>query len=173
MANITSDRFRWTADIDGEWLCIQCKNARETIAGISDGKVYDVLIRPHRKRRSLDANGYLWVLLDALSSKLGVPKVELYRQLIRDVGGVSEVVCVQQKAAQKLKEGWERNGLGWLTETMPSKIPGCVNVILYYGSSTYDTAQMSRLLHLVVEECKWQGIDTLTPEEQSRLEGLQ
>ena len=48
---------------------------------------------------------------------------------------------------------------------MPSKLPGCVNVILYYGSSTYDTAQMSRLINLAVQDCKEQGIETMTPQE--------
>ena len=37
--------------------------------------------------------------------------------------------------------------------------------ILYYGSSCYYTKQMSRLIDLVVEDCKEQGIDTATPEE--------
>ena len=36
----------------------------------------------------------------------------------------------------KLRRGWEHNGLGWVTEILPSKIAGCVNVVLYYGSST-------------------------------------
>ena len=55
--------------------------------------------------------------------------------------------------------------LGWLTDAFPSKLPGCTNVILYYGSSCYDTKQMSRLIDLVVEDCKEQGIDTATPAE--------
>jgi hypothetical protein len=72
---------------------------------------------------------------------------------------------VQDKAVQKLRDGWERNGLGWQTDTYPSKIPGCTNVVLYYGSSAYDTAQMARLIDLIVYECKLQGIETLTPQE--------
>ena len=55
------------------------------------------------------------------------------------------------------------------TEIMASKIPGCTNVICYYGSSTYDTKQMARLIDLVVEDCKQQGIETLTPEELERM----
>lgn len=55
---------------------------------------------------------------------------------------------------------------------MPSKIEGCTNVILYDGSSTYDTAQMSRFVNMVVDECKIQGIETMTPEELCKLKGL-
>ena len=52
---------------------------------------------------------------------------------------------------------------------MESKLPGCVNVVLYYGSSTYDTAQMSRLIDNIIQDCKAQGIDTRTPEEVARM----
>ena len=41
--------------------------------------------------------------------------------------------------------------------------------MLYYGSSTYDSAQMSRLIDLVVQECQAQGIETKTPEELALL----
>lgn len=44
--------------------------------------------------------------------------------------------------------------------------------MLYYGSSTYDTAQMSRLINIIVEECKAQGIETRTPDEISKLVSL-
>ena len=72
---------------------------------------------------------------------------------------------MQDKAVDTLVKGWEHNGLGWCAETFPSKLKGCTNVILYYGSSEYDTAQMSRLIDLVVNDCKEQGIETMTPEQ--------
>ena len=80
---------------------------------------------------------------------------------------------MQEQAADKLRQGWEHNGLGWVTETMPSKLEGCVNVVLYYGSSTYDTAQMSRLIDNVIQDCKAVGIETMTPMELARLEGYE
>lgn len=120
-------------------------------------------------RRSLDANAYCWVLLDRLAAVLQKPKGEIYKQYIRDVGGNSETVCVLDKAVEKLRRSWEKNGIGWQTDTMPSKIDGCTNVILYYGSSEYDTKQMSRLINLIVEDCKEQNIETMTPSELSAL----
>ena len=87
-----------------------------------------------------------------------------FQKTMSEIGGVSEVVCIQDKAVERLCSGWQKNGLGWQTETVPSKIPGCTNVILYYGSSTYDTAQMSRLLDLIIQECEQQGIPTLRDE---------
>lgn len=133
---------------------------------------YAVEIKAWREKRSLDANAYCWNLIGALSEKLNIPPADIYRGMIRDVGGNTEVVCVKESAAEKLCGGWGHNGIGWLTETFPSKIEGCVNVILYYGSSTYDTAQMSRLIDLVVEECKARGIETRTPKELENMLNL-
>ena len=139
------------------------------IDSLDEDKTYDLTIKEHRNKRSLDANAYFWVLCDKLAEKLNIAKVDIYRDLIKNIGGNNQIVCVPEKAVDKLISGWEHNGIGWLTETTTSKLDGCVNVILYYGSSTYDAAQMSRLIELVVQECKQQGIETLTPQELERL----
>lgn len=72
---------------------------------------------------------------------------------------------MKAEACDALRKHWGQNGLGWVSDVFPSKIPGCNNVILYAGSSTYNTEQMSRLIDLIVEECKAQGIETRPPEE--------
>ena len=74
-----------------------------------------------------------------------------------------------ERAVDNFRQSWEQNGIGWQTDVMPSKIEGCVNVKVYYGSSTYDTAQMSRLIDLVVQECKDAGIETLPPDKLAAL----
>lgn len=126
-------------------------------------------VKPYRERRSLDANAYFFVLADKLAEKLRITKEEVYRDAIRDIGGVSETVCVKNQAVERLCEGWSKNGLGWQTETFPSKLEGCTNVILYYGSSTYDKEQMSRLIENVVQDCQAEGIETRTPDELANL----
>lgn len=165
MQRVNVTAFRWTMDAAGDWLCIQTNKARQVIDTLKDGKAYDVEIKEHREKRSLDANAYFWVLVDRLAEKLRVPKTEIYRRYIREIGGNNETVCVTAEAADKLRSGWEHNGLGWQTDTMSSKLPGCVRVVLYYGSSTYDTAQMSRLIDLIVQDCREQGIETLSPDK--------
>lgn len=123
-----------------------------------------------RERRSLDANAYAWVLIDRLAARLNHTKTEIYREAIRGIGGVSETVCVRDKAVDSLIKGWEHNGAGWFAETLPSKIAGCTNVTLYYGSSVYDTKQMSALIDHIVQDCKAVGIETMTPQEIAALE---
>lgn len=124
-----------------------------------------IKIGKYSKKRSLDANAYCWVLISKLAEKLNIPKTEIYRSAIKEIGGNSDTVCVQDKAVRQLCEGWERNGIGWQTETFPSKIEGCTNVILYYGSSTYDRSQMHRLTEFITDECRQLGIDTKSDEE--------
>lgn len=125
-------------------------------------------IKKHRNRRSLDANAYAWVLVDKLAEALSLEKAAVYKAAIRNIGGVSEIICVKEEAVEKLRSAWESNGIGWQTLTMPSKIAGCVNVILYYGSSTYDTKQMSQLIDFLVYEAQDLGIETATPEQLAR-----
>lgn len=120
----------------------------------------DYDIRKSRNKRSDDANAYAWVLLNKIAAATGIPSDEIYRENIRKIGGVSDIVCVPDSAVQRLRESWGKGKIGWQTEADKSKIPGCTNVILYYGSSTYDTTQMSRLINLLVEDCRNLGIET-------------
>ena len=137
-----------------------------------DKEKLSIEVKQYRAKRSLDANAYFFVLADRLAEKLGITKEEVYRNAIKQIGGVSETVCVKDQAVTRLCEGWRNNGIGWQTDTFPSKIPGCTNVIIYYGSSTYDTAQMSRLIDNVVQDCKAVGIETCPPDELARLLSL-
>ncbi len=132
---------------------------------LKDREKLSIEIKPFRARRSLDANAYCWVLIDKIAENQCVSKEEVYREAIKHVGGVSEVVCVKDEAVERLRSGWEHNGIGWQTDTFPSKLEGCTNVVLYYGSSTYDTAQMSRLIDVIIQDCKALDIQTETPDQ--------
>lgn len=142
--------------------------ALQMVDELHDEKL-SIKISKFKKKRSLDANAYCWTLISHLAERLNIPKTDVYRNAIKEIGGNSDTVCVQDKAVQSLCDGWQRNGLGWQTDTFQSKIDGCTNVVLYYGSSTYDTAQMSRLINIVVEECKAQGIETKSKEDVDSL----
>lgn len=155
---------------DGE-LCLKVKNppaARQFVISMKQ-RTYTCEVKEQHKKRSLDANAYFWVLADKLAEATRISKEDIYRHAIREIGGNSTTVCVRDMAAEKLCQGWEKNGLGWLSDTFPSKLPGCVNVTLYYGSSTYDTKQMSRLIDNIVQDCQAVGIETLTPDKLALL----
>lgn len=133
------------------------------------GKILDIDIKLHRNRRSLDANGYAWELIDQIAARMHIDKVEVYREAIRSIGGVSDVVCIPSEGVDRLCNGWKHNGIGWTSETFPSKLDGCTNVILYYGSSVYDTKQMSLLIDHLVQDAEALGIPTYPPDRRNKL----
>ena len=130
--------------------------------GFTEG---DYSLSKAKQKRSLDANAYAWVLIGKLAAAMRLGKEEIYRNAIRDIGGNFDTVCVQEKGFDTLKRCWESNGLGWQAEAFPSKRPRCVNVNLYYGSSEYDTRQMSILIDRLVQDCQALGIETMPPEK--------
>lgn len=129
----------------------------------------DIELKKHRKKRSLNANAYMWVLCGKLAEKIGCSSVDVYRQHIID-SGIYTTAEVNEKAVNTVMTAWRLKGKGWLAEKLDSGAhAGFELIILYYGSSVYNTKQMSRLLDSVIEDCKEQGIQTLTPNELARM----
>jgi hypothetical protein len=119
-----------------------------------------------KKKRSLDANAYFWVLCNKLSAKLNIPDRDIYQNLIKDIGGNCYIQPIRNDAVPKWIEIWEGKGYGWICDNLgDSKLDGYTNIKSYYGSSFYDTKQMSRLIDLIIQECNEQGIETATPEK--------
>ena len=151
-------------------------NEKQSVSNLFDelhnAEKLAIKIDKFREKRSLDANSYAWLLIGKLAAKLSVPKEEIYQNAIKQVGDNFEVYCGKTKAIERLCREWEEKGLGWVTETTPSKLNGCTNAFLYFGSSTYNTAQMSRLISIIIEDCKEQGIDTRTPNQVAEMLSL-
>lgn len=129
------------------------------------GKDVSVEIKKLSKRRSLDANALCWYIIDKIAEKTNLKKTEVYKNAIRDIGGVSDVVCVRDYAVEKLTNGWTEHGQGWQVELSPSRLRGCTNVTLYYGSSVYDSKQMSALIDSLIQDATALGIPTPTQQE--------
>lgn len=136
---------------------------------LTPGKKYRLEVVEHREKRSLDANAYFWVLAHKLAEAVGITVTEVYRNAIREIGGVSTAGCFKSEDADELCRLWGKKGLGWITETYPSKIDGCTNITFYKGSSEYDAVQMKRLIDNVVQDCKALDIETEIPERLERM----
>lgn len=126
-------------------------------------------IKKYSRSRSLDANAYCWMIIDRIAEKTKLNKSDIYRNAIREIGGVSTIVCVKDIAADTLCKNWSEHGMGWMSEKTPSKIDGCTNVTLWYGSSVYNVTQMRDLISSLVQDAESLGISTITPAEQLRL----
>lgn len=166
---LASDKARWYVDGDGFWVAFRTKD-RAAAAQVSrdlDGKPWDVEAKPHREKRSLDANAYFWVLAGKLAARVGSSPDDVYRQYIRDVADNYVIQPVREDMLERWGHIWCNGHMGRMTEDLGPcrRTEGYHNVRCYLGSSDYDTAQMARLIGLVVEDCKAQGIETKTPQE--------
>ena len=139
-----------------------------------EGKKMTVEIKEKRSGRSLDANAYCWVLCDKIASTKGLlmKKKDVYRQAIKDYG-VTLVMPVKNELLKDIIKWHEKGGLGNSCDVLgPCKAQGYTNVMFYYGSSGYDTKQMSILIDGIVADAKELGIETMTPAEISRLKTM-
>lgn len=149
---------------------------REEFDNLKDCDV-DIEIKKHRKSRSLDANNYCWKLCSMIADKLSddgeiTTKEDVYRESIRQVG-VYKDFDLPPDDAKTLCHAWKMLGTGWTTEQVDFSHDGkCVTTRCYYGSSTYNTKQMSRLIDNLVQDCQALGIPTETPEQIEQIKSL-
>ena len=137
-----------------------------------NGKEVTVEIKLARKSRSLDANAYAWVLIDQIAEKTGEKVKDVYRNAIREIGGVSTMLGMKDEAVPIFKESWEKGHIGRQIEVFPgSTKKGWSNVKVWFGSSEYDSAQMSRLIDSLIQDAEALGIPTISDKEAERLLG--
>ena len=132
-----------------------------------------IRIAKKRKRRSMSANDYLWVLCTKIAEKLQdggtiITKEDVYRKHIKEVG-VYEPLAIREKAVERFCQSWGYNGTGWFCEIVDSSLPGCKKIFAYYGSSFYDTKQMNRLINSVLEDCRALDVDIIPKAELDSL----
>ena len=161
---LSQDVCRFECDIGAD----QQKPLLAFLSGLQ-GKDASAELDVWKKKRSLDSNAYAWVLIDKIAAATNQKKIDVYRQEIKEIGGNSTTVCAVTQSVETLCANWESNGDGWVTEPFESKIEGCTNVRLYYGSSRYDVAQMSALIDALIQDAKELGIETLPPDELERM----
>ena len=137
----------------------------------------NIELKKWRKKRSNDANSYCWILCDKIAKKLTEPeavitKEDVYKNSILDIG-TFEPMIIEEKAFENFERIWSKQGLGFLIQEVSRK-DKCIKVHCYYGSSTYDTKEMSLLIELLVDLAKSLNIETKSKQEiDSLLEAWQ
>lgn len=142
------------------------------ISGLSEkwkNKEILVTIEPYSEKRSLTQNSYMWVLLNQLAIKLGLSKNDVYKSYVKDYG-TFEIIPIKNEAVERFSKNWSKNGLGWFVEDLgESKLNGFTKLVAYYGSSTYNSKEMARMLEAIVHDCEEQGIYTMTMKDVLKL----
>lgn len=129
-------------------------------------------IKEHKQKRSLDSNAYCWVLCDKIAKELSkdgtiITKEKIYQDAILQIG-TFEPMIVEEKAFENFNRIWQKQGLGFLVQEVSRK-DKCVKVHCYYGSSTYNSKEMSLLINLLVELAKSLNIETKSDAEINSL----
>ena len=139
------------------WLDSACDALR-------DGKEYMIEIKEKKKKRSLNANAYAWKLIDGIAEHYGLPPEYVYWKAVRDIGGNSFITVINAEAAPQMAKIWESRGLGWQAVKLGEN-NGRHTYRLIYGSSAYDTKQMSALIDSLQQEAEHAGVETLAEAE--------
>lgn len=162
--NWMSGKFEITFEVD-----------RDITGEIDDIKdmLLAIVAKKHRKKRSLDANSYYWKLLSQFADKLNISKPYAHNLMLRKYGELEEidgrlvyvVVPDDEKGIQRAEEAETYH----IKPTSETKEGNDGTVFRTYkmlrGSSTYNTKEMSTLIGGLVEDCREQGIETMTPAE--------
>jgi hypothetical protein len=154
--------------IESDSLNCSSKDYNQFANWVEEHKRIEFKVEPHRNRRSLNANAYMWVLLEKLATTLNTDKDSLYLEML-DRYGVFTHIIVKPEVVDRVKAEWRT-----VSELGEVSINGKTGIQLqcYFGSSTYNTAEMARLIDGVVSECEEVGIDTLPPAELESMKSL-
>lgn len=142
----------------------------EVVKWLMDAPDDDYRCEPYRGKRSLTQNSYFHVLIGLMAAKLRTSTTELKNRLIADYGVIDE----------DLPHVIMPDDIEWLkVDTIHLKPTTHTKVLdngklyrVYYvmrGTHTYNSAEMSRLIDMTVEEAKEIGVETLPPAELKRL----
>ena len=124
-----------------------------------------------RERRSLDANGYMWALIEQIALQTDSTKDEVYEDFIREYGFLDEdengYITITLRAdidICRLPGHWRT----YATDNPEWRV--CRKI---RGTSEYDTKEMSYFLDRVIEAAKELGIETATPDELEKIKSYE
>lgn len=109
-----------------------------------------VTAKKWRNKRSLDANGLLWKCLDDIAKAMNPPadKWDVYLTMLKRYGKFT-YICVKPNVVDAMKAQWRECEVVGDIEINGTK---AVQMLCYFGSSTYDTKEFSVLLDGVISE---------------------
>lgn len=136
----------------------------EAINSITSCEKLSISAKKYRAKRSLDANAMLWACIGDIANSLHTDKWEVYLQMLKRYGKYT-YICVKPNVVDAVKSQWrECEIVGEI------KINGkeAVQMLCYFGSSTYNTKEFSTLLDGVISEMREMGLEIPPSEEMRR-----
>ena len=127
----------------------------------------NIELKKYRKHRSLDANAYFWKLLTELCELVELDTVEEYKRRVKELG-IFRRFRIEKDNIKTFEKMWTAQGIAWFCEIADTEYIGNTEfkiINAYYGSSSYNSKQMSRLIDGLVQDCKHYGVETKPQEE--------
>ena len=116
----------------------------------------DITIKKHRERRSLDANACLWWCLGKIAAAIGSDPWEVYLLELSKYGRFTHLM-VKSDAVEALRRQWREIRI--VGDTMHNGVP-MTELLCFFGSSTYNSEEFSRLLDGVISDMKEMHLET-------------
>lgn len=129
---------------------------------------YTVTVKQYRKKRSLSANDYYWVLAEKISAATSMPLPMTHNYMLDRYGTMMQMDGKPVYVLMLDNEDYLLDSKVHLAATSATEDKKGVTYRwfrLMKGSHEYDTKEMSRLIDGIVESAKQLGIETLTPDE--------
>lgn len=126
-----------------------------------------IIAKKDIKKRSLNANNYFWKLLQELCELAEIDTIEEYKRRVKELG-IFRRFKIEKDNVNTFEKMWTSQGVAWFCEIFDTEIIGNTEfkiINAYYGSSSFNSKQMSRLINDLVEDCKAYEIETKTPAE--------
>ena len=124
---------------------------------------WDIKIDKHREKRSLQANAYSWVLQNEISNVLRLSKEEVHFQMLKDYGQRDYISALASVNLANYYDYFEEKS----TFKQNDKI--FKSYVIYRGTHTYNSKEMSIFIDGVVQEARNLGIETLEDKEIEKL----
>lgn len=142
---------------------------RESISSLEEIKEdkLSIEIKKYRKKRSLDANKYFWKLLQEICELQEIDTIEEYKKRVKELG-IFRQFKIMTEDVKTFEKIWTDRGIAWFCEIADTDYIGNTEfkiINAYYGSSSFNSKQMSRLIDNLVQDCQAVGIETKTPNE--------
>ena len=144
------------------------------------GKIFDKLknfavnveIKKYNPKRSKDANSFCWALCSDIgkATRPPIPKEEVYRKAIRDVGSFKRML-IDNDALESFERIWTAGRIGWFIDDLGEswENPGYKEILAYYGTSVYDSAEMSLIIDYLIDEMQNMGLPIPASKEQEEM----
>lgn len=145
------------------------KSALYEAEKIKDCEKLSIEAKKYRAKRSLDSNAYAWVLMQKIAEEIHTDKETVYLQCLQKYSRAFTHVIVKENAVERMKELY-RTCVDLGEVTVNGQTGHQFQV--YYGSSSFDSKEMSVFIDGIVSECKELDIETLPPDELERMKAM-